>query len=191
MESCNIMLQNRGRGGYISVGFLTQDPVAQPGEALVTGKECAPLKMFISRDSRLSQLHFLIRTKAQRGDTPAFIYNAERFFDIHEENIFSNILTVRRDHLEHALSKGLIRLGALIVFGGFVALAEYPLNLFAFPLVMLLLWDEFRIVRRASLLDRSLRDYLETLEITRGERKMAFIREMSEKSAMVAMCDRC
>ncbi|CAG0951462.1 hypothetical protein [Geobacter sp.] len=151
---------------------------------------CVSLEKFIIAESQLAHVHFLLKTKAQRGDRSAFIYNAERFFDLHETNNLSDLITTRTDHLENAMSRGLIRLGALILMGGFAALAKPPLSLCTLPFALYLIWEEIGLIRHAYLLDRSLKEYVRTLRETMPTRKNEFVREMIEKTDAVASCIR-
>lgn len=150
--------------------------------------DCVSLKRFIEPDSQLSQLHFLMKTKARRGERSALFYNAERFFDLHEKRTLSTLLANRTDSLENAVSRGLVRLGFMIIIGGAGVLAKSALGFCSIPVLVYLLWGEGRRVRRTYLLDRSLREYVRMLKSTRQKRREVFVREMVEKAPLIAEC---
>ncbi|RNC68628.1 MAG: hypothetical protein ED859_09960 [Desulfuromonadales bacterium] len=152
--------------------------------------ECASLKKFIAADSQLAQLHHLVRTKARRGETFAIAYNAERFFDLHEKNTLNSLVAFRSDYLENAISRGLMRLGGLILAGGFVFLGKPLLSLCAIPVGIFLLHGEYRLILRAHSHDRSLKSYIRTLHESRLRRRTEFVRDMVENFSVIAECPR-
>lgn len=146
------------------------------------------MKAFIAADSQLSQVHFLLKTKARRGENHAVIYNAGRFFDLHEEMILTSLAGTRSDSLENALSRSLVRLGFIILAAGFGAVTKSAIALFTLPFVCYLIRSEFRIISRAYLHDRSLKDYIGALYETRSKRREAFVREIVEHAAAIGAC---
>ncbi|WP_298270763.1 hypothetical protein [Geobacter sp.] len=152
--------------------------------------DCIALKKLIFADNQLSQIHFLLKTKAKRGESDAFVYNAGRFFDRHEETHHRAVISSRDDSNDAALCRGLVRLGLMILTAGFGILIHSIIAIAFIPLVLSLLWGEVAMLRRAYLFDRCLKEYLKTLRQTRIPRREAFLREMSQQVSYIAGCGR-
>ncbi|AJE03212.1 hypothetical protein [Geobacter pickeringii] len=152
--------------------------------------DCIALKKFIATDSHLSQIHFLLKTKAKRGESHALVYNAGRFFDRHEDNCHRELVFLRGSSFEAALRSGLIRLGLAILAAGFGIVVRNLIAVVAIPLVVFLLRGQATMIRRAYLYDRCLKDYLTSLRQTRPHRREAFLKEVSEREPCIADCDR-
>lgn len=152
--------------------------------------DCVSMKRFIAADSQLAQLHFLVKTKARRGESSALLYNAGRFFDLYEEKTLDALMANRTDCMENAISRGLVRLGLMILVGGTGGLAKSVLGLCSIPLFIYLLRDEVRLIRTAYLINSSLKEYLGALRTSRQKRREAFVREMVEKAPLIAECGR-
>ncbi|HML78307.1 hypothetical protein [Geobacter sulfurreducens] len=149
---------------------------------------CATLKAFIAADEQLTDIHFLVQTKARRGDQPAVHYNAARFFDHHEARFVSHLIELRGDVFENALSRSLMRLGCLIIVGGTAMLVRNAAAFIAVPVFALLLYSEIMLVRRTYLMDSSLKGYISYLGRTRRQRRDDFVRDVVEHSARIAEC---
>lgn len=150
--------------------------------------DCIAMKAFIAADSQLAQVHFLLKTKARRGENHAVVYHAGRFFDLHEEMTLASLAVTRSDTLESAFSRSLVRLGFIILTAGFGAAVKSAIALCALPFVCYLLRSEFRIISRARVHDRSLKEYIAMLCETRNERREAFVREVVEHAAVIGAC---
>lgn len=152
--------------------------------------DCISLKKFIATDSQLSQIHFLLKTKAKRGESHALLYNAGRFFDRHEENCRRELISLRDGSFEVALRSGLIRLGFVILAAGFAIVVRNLISIVVIPLVVFLLRGQATKIRRAYLHDRSLKEYLASLRQSRTRRREAFLKEVAERGPCIADCER-
>lgn len=149
---------------------------------------CASRKAFISADEQLAAIHFLVQTKAKRGDRPAVHYNAVRFFDHHETRLIAHLIQTRGDVFDNALSRSLLRLGCLIIVGGTAMLVRNAVAFVAIPVFFLLLYSEIKLIRRAYLMDASLKGYISYLGRTRRQRRDDFVRDVVENSPRIAEC---
>lgn len=133
-------------------------------------------------------MHFLIKSKAKRGDNNAVLYNAQRFFDHFEDKTVKDIIKLRGGFLEDAFSRGLTLLGFLILTGGAGVLIRNFLAIFALLIFLFLLKDAIRLIKCARIRDQSLRLFLEWLRNTREQRREAFVGEMLRQAPAIAEC---
>jgi len=149
---------------------------------------CVAFRNWIESDKHLSSLHFLIMTKARRGDREAVVFNAGRFFDQHEDRFLAALQTSRGATVENTFSRWLLGFGMLLLIGG-GAVAIVRLALLPVLIVSLFLlyrhWDRFCWLYR---FDRSLKDYQQRLMATRRERREQFIRDIAENVAQITGC---
>lgn len=149
---------------------------------------CISSRKFIAPDSHLSQLHFLLLTKVRRGDQPAIVYNAGRFFDHYEKKTLNELHLLRSDSIENALSRFLVRLGGLILIGGLAGIIRNAYAVIMVVPILYLLTAEIRVVRTAYRRDYALKGYIEALRGTSRNRRDTFIRSMVENAAQIGEC---
>jgi hypothetical protein len=146
---------------------------------------CSALRQSITPDHHLADLHFLIKTKAQREGSHAVDYTARRFFDHFERKTVQEITLARIATLENYLARILARLGLFILTGVATALIHNFLALALLPIFFLLLAAKWKLVKKAWITDRRLRTTLSSLQTTREQRRTAFVNAILNQSPSI------